>query len=371
MNITRENYEAFFLDYHEGNLTESQKEELVVFLVQNPDLKEEFQAFEMIELQEYDSVTMPGKETLKKGDETLSGGSRLEEQMISWHEGDLDDSQKRSLLKNLADDPKARRDFDLFGKVFLQQDETVVFADKASLKKKAGLTGFVILRQLAAAAAVIAFMVTLYFTLPYLSTEQQIAEAPAVREAPAEVTETPAEVEPETYDPEETPAEDSEKVTDPVQPPASREREVIPVRLSFDTTPLQLAQMAPRATGPLETKPVIETIDTRDEFYWFTFVGGEEIAMEDEEAYEETTSSPQYLSLTSLAFNRLERGTGVDIKEIESQVADRRFGLWDVAGYSLAGLSHLTGTSLAVEKERDENGRITTLAIGNRFKVTR
>lgn len=371
MNITRENYEAFFLDYLEGNLTESQKEELVVFLVQNPDLKEEFQAFEMIELRKDDSVTMPGKETLKKGDETLSGGSRLEEQMISWHEGDLGDSQKRSLLLNLADDPKARRDFDLFGKVFLQQDETVVFADKASLKKKAGLTGIVILRQLAAAAAVIAFMVTLYFSLPYLSREQQIAEAPAVQEEPAVVLETPAEEEPEIYEAVETPTLENQRETDPVELPVRQEREIIPARLSFDTTPLQLAQMAPRTTGPLETKPVIETIDTRDEFYWFTYVGGEDIAMEDEEAYEETDSPPQYLSLTSLAFNRLERGTGVDIKEIESQVADRRFGLWDVAGYSLAGLSHLTGSSLAVEKERDENGRITTLAIGNRFKVTR
>ena len=43
--LSRSNYEIYFLDYYEGNLTESQRRELMSFLEQNPDLKEEFDSF--------------------------------------------------------------------------------------------------------------------------------------------------------------------------------------------------------------------------------------------------------------------------------------------------------------------------------------
>ena len=41
MKINRNNYEAFFIDYLEGNLDEKMVDDFIEFLQQNPDLKEE------------------------------------------------------------------------------------------------------------------------------------------------------------------------------------------------------------------------------------------------------------------------------------------------------------------------------------------
>ena len=41
MNINRNNYELFFIDFYDGNLTDAQKHELDLFLEENSDLKEE------------------------------------------------------------------------------------------------------------------------------------------------------------------------------------------------------------------------------------------------------------------------------------------------------------------------------------------
>ncbi|MCA1764140.1 MAG: hypothetical protein ABR574_03245 [Cryomorphaceae bacterium] len=51
IEITRDNYEAFFLDYIEGNLDAEAAEALDVFLSQNPDLKHELEDAEVLPLQ--------------------------------------------------------------------------------------------------------------------------------------------------------------------------------------------------------------------------------------------------------------------------------------------------------------------------------
>ncbi len=51
VNINRDNYEAFFLDYIEGNLDEEATEALDVFLRLNPDLRQELDDAEILPLQ--------------------------------------------------------------------------------------------------------------------------------------------------------------------------------------------------------------------------------------------------------------------------------------------------------------------------------
>ena len=48
--ITRNNYEVFFLDYHEGLLSGEQMAEVILFLEKNEDLMEEFYSFENVSL---------------------------------------------------------------------------------------------------------------------------------------------------------------------------------------------------------------------------------------------------------------------------------------------------------------------------------
>ena len=50
MKINRDNYEAYFLDYHEGHLSLEMVRELHLFIEQNPDLKNSITDFEIIPL---------------------------------------------------------------------------------------------------------------------------------------------------------------------------------------------------------------------------------------------------------------------------------------------------------------------------------
>lgn len=48
--INRNNYEAYFLDFAEGNLSDEQRKEVLDFIRANPDLREELEEFELIQL---------------------------------------------------------------------------------------------------------------------------------------------------------------------------------------------------------------------------------------------------------------------------------------------------------------------------------
>jgi hypothetical protein len=66
MNINRENYEAYLLDYFEKELDPATVAELMLFLELNPDLKADFEEFENISLVPDTNIGFPTNTALKK-----------------------------------------------------------------------------------------------------------------------------------------------------------------------------------------------------------------------------------------------------------------------------------------------------------------
>ncbi len=138
MKINRNNYEIFILDYWEGQLDESQKAELMLFLNQNQDLKEEFENFENISLYPDNSIHFNDKASLKKNiitpvntiDET-----NYENYFIAKYEGALSDEQSKQLSLFLDKNPFLQKDFELFENTYLYPDKDIIFDRKKSLKK--------------------------------------------------------------------------------------------------------------------------------------------------------------------------------------------------------------------------------------------
>ena len=64
MNVNRHNYEAFFLDYVEGNLSAEVVAELILFLEENPLLKVELDDFSILEISPVSDISF-NKENLK------------------------------------------------------------------------------------------------------------------------------------------------------------------------------------------------------------------------------------------------------------------------------------------------------------------
>ena len=131
MNINKNNYEAFFLDYHEGNLSPQQVADLLLFLSQYPELKKEFEDFEHIVLEDFSAPVFENKEGLKKN---ITAANR-EEYFIRAVENTLDTSELALLDQFLKTHPEFMAEFVLFRKTKLETDQTIAFEDKPHLKQ--------------------------------------------------------------------------------------------------------------------------------------------------------------------------------------------------------------------------------------------
>lgn len=130
--INKHNYEVFFIDYFDGNLSPAQTEELYQFLNENPDLKEEFENFEEIPVNISD-VVFPNKENLKKKSSEIINESNYQEFCIAYNEGDLNEKEEKALLK-YVDANNLQAELALFQKAKLSA-ETEEFFEKDGLKK--------------------------------------------------------------------------------------------------------------------------------------------------------------------------------------------------------------------------------------------
>jgi len=365
MIINRENYEAFFLDYYEGNLTENQADELMDFLAQHPDLREEFESFELVFLPDDLKISMPGKDVIKKPENTRPGSHSLDKQMIAYFEGDLDEESSSALLAAVAKDPALQKDFALFSKVRLQPEKGILFAGKSGLKRYPLGAFMPAIQHFAIAAAVIAFLVGIFFMMPRMDNAADIAQTLPVAD---ETTAIEAETIPSEYITELPVEHVAPEVT---EAPARQQPRLIQA-FSRNTMPepLEIAGIGPRRPAAIATSNKPETIEQREEFRWVSFANLSHSADENGET-PVASHEPEYTSLASLAYSGIERTTGINVENVQNEISNRRPGIWDLAGAGLAGLSQITGTQLTVEHGRDENGRLNLLAIGERFRIER
>lgn len=129
--INKNNYESWFLDYHEGTLPAEQVAELFLFLEQHPELQEEFDAFENIKLTDDRTDVFPAKDFFKKN---VVDESNVQQFLIAEIEGNLNADEQQALNDFITANSQFEKDRLLYAKTKLA-DEAVIFPDKAILKK--------------------------------------------------------------------------------------------------------------------------------------------------------------------------------------------------------------------------------------------
>jgi hypothetical protein len=133
--ITRNNYESFFLDYVEENMSPEQIAELMLFLEKNPDLKEELEDYKALELIP-PSYNLEDKYKLKK-EEGLITIDNYEDFIIQEIEGENTSETSKLLHLFLEKNPNKQSEFLTYQKTKLIAP-SVIFTAKKSLKKKEG-----------------------------------------------------------------------------------------------------------------------------------------------------------------------------------------------------------------------------------------
>ena len=179
MNIHRENYELYFLDFLEGKLDEEQLRQLRLFLLENPDLAEELEGIEKVNLAPHDHPYSIDKNTLRKKVIPVDGidEQTLESYLVAYLENDLTETDRASVEKFLQLNPSYQYDLELLLSTVSQPDGSVVYPHKERLKHWK-LVVFINWRYgIAAAAALVLLFLGwgLFFNDRQVMPEEQLA----------------------------------------------------------------------------------------------------------------------------------------------------------------------------------------------------
>lgn len=131
------NYEAFYLDFLEGNLNEEDTALLLDFLEAHPELKVDDTSMPSLQQVEKE-LDQSFKAGLKKEEDqqSLINESTLDHYLISELEGQLTPQEKIELETYISKVPAAKKQRKLYASTKLVSDRSIIYADKKGLKKK-------------------------------------------------------------------------------------------------------------------------------------------------------------------------------------------------------------------------------------------
>ncbi len=338
MNINRSNYEAYFIDYLDGQLADNLVDELLDFLKENPDLAEELQAVSSIKL-EAEPISFQAKHQLIKGtEEYISDDDHM---AIAYLEGDLTESEKEQYILETSDDDASIARLQAFQKTKLQADTNIQYPSKDQLYRKGRK---VILLWVSRVAA----MLLLFFTTYAIISRNQAPQPPVVvAESAVTADEKPSEIEsqPTTTEPEqelEKPVTAKTTAAEKAQPvkPVVKQEPIASVTVEEENP----TETIPREAVPQELKPITPELDERN------FLASIQIKEE------KLTASGHPNSLTVdeyLAYKLLDAPKGDN------------FNLNSLANASLKAAENISNDRFEVQ--RNENGRVQHLKFESRL----
>ena len=166
MKVTKQNYEQFLIDFMDGKLDPSLKESLFGFLDENPEIKAEFDDFEIINTAVEEDISFDLKANLKKPQITSTENiheKNYGEFFIASTEKDLTITQEAELEKFIALNPNLTKTYQLYKQTKVQADLSINYPDKKSLKKHPFYQRKVWYYTTSAAASVLILISILFF----------------------------------------------------------------------------------------------------------------------------------------------------------------------------------------------------------------
>jgi hypothetical protein len=263
MKININNYEAYFIDYMEGNLDASLVNDFIEFLQNNPDLKEELSLLEPVKL-EPENILFNKKDKLYK--EKLDSEKEFDKAAIANLEGDFNEEEKSEFEEYLASHPEKKKEVALFKSTKLRADESIVFSKKKKLYRHSFQKSILIWSGRVAAILIVAFA---FFTLVNKPAENMISDDQvAVLEDKVKKSIDPEEkvipVEEKKKEPEKNKKLTPKPIIKEVKPqakPSKSLRESTKGRLSHEDlslqrTPLTIPDEMQGITASLEIQPI-------------------------------------------------------------------------------------------------------------------
>lgn len=154
--ITIENYEAFYLDFLEGNLSKEDAHALTIFFEAHPELKLDDEELPILSIDEAISLTAFEKELLKKDDtKGIITTENAEYYLVAELENQLSEKQKSELNTVVSTSNELKVEKALYQKTVLPK-ETILYPNKSELiqEKKARIIPLWLMGSSVAAASI-------------------------------------------------------------------------------------------------------------------------------------------------------------------------------------------------------------------------
>ncbi len=159
------NYEAYLLDFSEGNLGGELQMELELFLIQHPELNIDLGELTLVELNK-EEIFFPKKNNLKKSESDLIS----ETQFISYIENQIPLNERLKLEKSCDSNPYLANELSLYQQTITHSDLSITYSDKNELKRRSRIIWFDFSVSQYAAAACILFLIGLFVLWPKSDT---------------------------------------------------------------------------------------------------------------------------------------------------------------------------------------------------------
>jgi hypothetical protein len=152
------NYEAFYLDFLEGNLNEEETALFLAFMEAHPELRLEDETIVTLD-DKFVALDQTVKDNLKQVsfNETAISFNTIEQFLIAQTEGLLSENKNAELNVFLAQHPLLLQDQRVYAHTKMNADLSIVYADKSSLKQARRVVLWPILSFAAAASVAVFF----------------------------------------------------------------------------------------------------------------------------------------------------------------------------------------------------------------------
>ncbi|MFC2103826.1 hypothetical protein ACFLS4_00550 [Bacteroidota bacterium] len=339
IDINRNNYEEYFVDFLEGKLSPSDESLLMLFLNQNPDLKEELELYQeepvLIGMDTFNNKTELKKQNIL----SALTSDNFDEICIACIENDLSEKDAIEFEKFIKENSERKKEVELYKLTKVIADNSIVFQSKHKLKRTTNK--FVLRRNytIISAAASIIIMIALYLFAPKQNKINR--ELPVAELSKKNITDKKLERSNiENRNVNNVTIKESEKsiinnksenniaLTEQKQEVKSMDEEF------GKREKTHLAYL-----NPIEVKLPIKNNTTRIQLVYKNI-----IAVEKEHSIDKNGLS--FKAFLASTFNKRVLKTE-DKTNIE---------LFDIAHASIEGINKLTGSNMSLERLYDENG---------------
>jgi hypothetical protein len=352
MKISRSNYEIWFIDLLDGNLSYDQIEQLNLFLADNQDIQEELQ--EMSELKiNPPSVEFKGKAGIKKVPAEISD-LQFEYLCEACLEKDLSEEELRDLSEIINSNPSRKNVFELFKKLKLTPPE-IKFKNKKKLLQRTPFQKVIRSNVFSlSAAASVAILIVSYLFIPgnrlyrerdfskLIVNEGRVINSPFVQQIKSEYPKEQKQL----------------------------------VKINNDIAPASVNKLtALFSYSDSAEKNIIET--TRQIVYEETIHSAEILRYSDILPLYHTgiqNSGLIHLSLNNEIIDEQRWAVGRFFAKIfrekilkENTIDDSPIKGYEIAEAGVTGLNKLLGWEMAFEKNNDENGELKSIYFSSKI----